>query len=192
METILKLDEVVITTPATKICSPVSFKLERGHRIVLNGANGVGKTCLVKAILGEHSYFEGSIERNSLVSVAYVPQLTNLNFFMALSIFDVINLLAPANRDEIVALGLLDRSKLNILWNDASGGERQKALLLRALLSNAPFLILDEPFNHLDKLSIRRVISILEAKKDRSILLITHQQFDILAEVINVHSWGDE
>jgi ABC-type bacteriocin/lantibiotic exporter with double-glycine peptidase domain len=70
-----------------------------------------------------------------------------------------------------------------------SGGQRQRLVIARALLSDAPVLILDEPTAHLDEASARAVVTdVLDAADGRSVLLITHRPegLDLVDEVVRL------
>lgn len=133
---------------------------------------------MVKTMLGLYKLSAGEIEKKfSDDQVTYVPQLGNIQFFLPLTILDVITLDFGVTHDEIQSVGLLSANQIDRLWNSASGGERQKALLTRAFTSSRNFLVLDEPFNHIDKNS--RAIATRLIKKacarGATIVLISHE-----------------
>ena len=156
----------------------MSFRLPAGELVLIEGDNGAGKTTLARSLLGLHRHYRGSIERHlGLEDVAYLPQLGNVQFFLPLTLRDVIELKGPRRAEDIVAVGLLREEILNRPWNSASGDERQRALLTRVFLSGARLLILDEPFNHLDQETRGRVTEALASRlaAGTAILMISHQ-----------------
>jgi zinc/manganese transport system ATP-binding protein len=180
MSSSLQLQDISAFTPDGRLLfEKVSFELKTGQILLIEGSNGSGKTTLVKVILGSHPYYQGHI-RNDFPDATYLPQLGNVQFFLPLTVLDIIQLQAPdATSESVFNLGLLtDRHSLSRPWNTASGGERQKALLTRAFLNSAHMRILDEPFNHLDQAARRRLVELI--KKENSsgcaVLLISHEQ----------------
>lgn len=173
---LVDLKEVSTFTPGGHILSDrISFALKKHEIILIEGDNGSGKTTLAKAILGLHKNFKGHI-RLRTSKVDYLPQMGNVQFFLPVSLHDAISLKSPSSLNEILDLGLMSESSLKRPWNSASGGERQKALLTRALLSRSEFLVLDEPLNHLDAQTRGRASALIEnlAKQGCAILLISH------------------
>ncbi len=127
------------------ILSPtVQFELQEGEVLFLRGENGAGKSTILKTILGLHKYFSGTFHFSAQPSeVQYLPQLGNLNFHLPLTLADMLE-----GKVDSPLLAGLDLSKK---WNTASGGERQKILFTSALMKKPRVLLLDEPFNHVDK-----------------------------------------
>ncbi len=179
MEKILELTDISIKTPnGRKLCSKINFHVESGDLLLIEGENGSGKTTLIKTILGLHKFFAGQMVRNlSVADIAYLPQLGNIQFFLPLTLLDVINLKAVGTEADIQGVGLLNVGFFQRSWNSASGGEKQKALLTRAFLSQAKLLVLDEPFNHIDKAARKIVIALISKARanGQAIILISHE-----------------
>ncbi len=198
MDTILKVNDLSIRYEQTEAIKNVSFEVKKGDFIGLVGPNGGGKTTLVKAILGLIQY-SGEINLlsktqkkfNSFSKIGYLPQKQTS-----------VNPLFPASVKEVVLLGLLSSKKSfkkinkedlqktentletlhisklkNKMFSDLSGGQQQKVLLARALVSNPEILILDEPSTALDPKSREDFFSLVEKlnkKNKTTIILITH------------------
>ena len=124
----------------------------------------------------------GTIRRElPLESVAYIPQLENTEVHLPLTLRDVLAI-SQKHLDWAKALsfGLLNKEHLNRAWNTASGGERKRTLLTRALLQNPAILILDEPFNHLDEksrdaMAQAMVNFLIPTDSPRAIIMVSHQ-----------------
>ncbi|MFM6929844.1 MAG: ATP-binding cassette domain-containing protein [Bdellovibrio sp.] len=141
----------------------VNFSLEPGEVLFLRGENGAGKSTLLKTLLNLHPYFSGQFKfQVPLSEIEYLPQLGNLHFHLPMTLADMLG--------AEIQSPLLKGLDLNKKWNTASGGERQKVLFSAALAKNPQVLILDEPFNHVDK------DACLLLEESLSNYLLTHPQ----------------
>jgi ATP-binding cassette subfamily F protein 3 len=127
-------------------------EVERGSRIALLGANGTGKSTLLKTIAGELAPVDGSFRLGTAVKVAHYwqeaegldPRHTVLEEVLDARQMD----LQPAR--DLLGRFLLSGDDIYKAVADLSGGERSRLALLRLLLAEANLLLLDEPTNHLD------------------------------------------
>ena len=135
-----------------KVFEPVSFSIQRGDRIALQGKNGTGKTSLLKWILGEKIAFEGEIQKGSALNISYVNQDTS-NLKGTLQRY--------AEKENIsysLFLGILrklgfSREQFDKKIEDFSGGQKKKVLLSKSLCQKSHLYIWDEPLNFIDVLS---------------------------------------
>jgi ABC-type Mn2+/Zn2+ transport system ATPase subunit len=153
----------------------VDFELFEGEVLYLTGENGAGKSTLLKTLLGLHKTRKGTFEIScKRDQIQYLPQLGNLNFHIPCTLQDMLPEAAPA-------LSLLKNLDLSKKWNTASGGERQKVLLAAALLKNPVLLVLDEPFNHVDKDSSLELETSLQeyllSHPQSSLMIVSHRAF---------------
>lgn len=165
----------------------LSFQLNSGGTVQIGGPNGVGKSTLIRALLGRWRSI-GSIQWDiPLKQVGLLPQLENTDVLLPLSLEDVltIGLGHQLDLNAITSVGLLEEKDLRRNWNTASGGERKRTLLTRLLLQNPKVLILDEPLNHLDHRSrdVVREKLVAFAKEDRGVIVVTHAPFPADAQV---------
>jgi ABC-type Mn2+/Zn2+ transport system ATPase subunit len=158
----------------------LDLKIESGDVVFLNGDNGSGKSTLLKTILGLHKKYEGHFSfQIPLTDVQYLPQLGNISFHLPLTLMDVLD----GASVETPLLRGLDLSKK---WNTASGGERQKVLMAGILSRQPLFLILDEPFNHVDKEAAQilevALTDYFKTHPESALLMISHRPVSAFGE----------
>ena len=167
------------------------------------GPNGGGKTTLIKSILGLHQPQKGKIHffKNGKevpeINMGYLPQYNNIDKKFPISVYEVIlsglskqksifqrysNEQHELVRQMIIQMGLEGMDKRAI--GELSGGQLQRALLGRALVSNPEVIILDEPNTYIDKRFEAKLYSLLEEiNKERAIILVSHDIGTILKNV---------
>jgi ABC-type Mn2+/Zn2+ transport system ATPase subunit len=165
----------------------VSFALEPGTVAAVLGPNGGGKTTLFRALLDELPVRRGRIELAG--RPAYVAQADRARLEFPVSALDVVLMgayrrtpawrrIARADRERALAtldrVGLADRARVR--FGALSGGQRQRVLVARALLQDAPVLLLDEPLSGVDAVSAARIEAVFgELRAERRTLLVaTH------------------
>lgn len=162
----------------------LSFDLQKGKIGLISGPNGQGKSTLLKIILGAHKPTSGTaVTRVSPRHISYLPQMQNKSFHIPLLLREVIDFARPNRHvaefeDDLSHLCLLSPTQRNISWNEASGGERQKALLSMALMSQSPLILLDEPLNHLDlegKERFTKALAYASHIRQKTLLMVSHE-----------------
>ncbi|MCM3109519.1 ABC transporter ATP-binding protein [Lederbergia lenta] len=170
-----------------KVISELNLTVNKGEFVTLIGKSGTGKSTILKLITGLLTQDEGEIGINgqaiSLGDVGYMPQRDLLLPWR--TIIDNIMLGTEIQKNTHVTLEevrtWLDRVGLlayeNALPNQLSGGMRQRAAFLRAMLTGKDVMLLDEPFGALDALTKKEMqtwlLSIWQ-ELDKTILFITH------------------
>lgn len=175
------------------LSKPLNLLMERGQKIVLTGANGIGKSTLIKSLLGLIPPFKGNIHKGDYLSVGYFEQESKRDNYNS-CIDDVWETFPAYTQYEIRAAlakcGLTNKhieSKIMVL----SGGEQAKVRLCKILNQESNLLVLDEPTNHLDVEAKDELKRALKAYKG-SILMCCHEpEFyeDIATDVWNCESW---
>ena len=176
------------------LSKPLNLSMERGQKIVLTGANGIGKTTLLKSILGLIPALNGGVELGDYLEIGYFEQEMDQSVtttcieeiwkdFPSLSQYEV--------RSALAKCGLTTKhieSKVKVL----SGGEQAKVRLCKLINKPTNILLLDEPTNHLDvdaKSELKRAL--MEYKG--SILMVCHEPdfYDGLAtDVWDCSEWS--
>lgn len=154
------------------------LEIRKGEKIGLIGKNGVGKSTLLKIIVGELKADSGEIKIGNRVQVGYLSQRhENLheNFTAIEELIEEFNLPTEKARAELAKLDLgaeIAEKKIAGM----SGGEKTRIALAKLILTGANFLILDEPTNHLD-LSAREAIESALKEFTGTILIVTHDRY---------------
>lgn len=177
-------------TPLTR---PVSFNIERGQKIAIKGVNGLGKTTLLKTILGLIPPLSGSITLGDYLEPGYFEQeesSKNENTALEDVWQEYPGLTNYQVRQALAMCGLTSEhitSKVFVL----SGGEAAKVRLCKLTLKDINWLVMDEPTNHLDVDAKEELKRALKAFKG-SVLLVSHEpEFyqDWITQVLNVEDW---
>lgn len=158
-----------------------NFEAKKGEFVTVLGPNGGGKTSFIRAILGLINY-KGSIKvfgkeakdlnKNDKRRIGYLPQFSFTNVNFPITVREVIEM--GGNLRYVKELGL--ENILEKLISKISGGERQRALIARALASDPDLIILDEPESSLDAKWWDKIINLLKSinKKGKTIIMVSH------------------
>src|SRR5439155_15339512 len=153
------------------------LEIERGERVALLGPNGVGKTTLLRTIMGELKPLGGHLELGHNVKFGYYSQShegLNANNTVVDEVRSVRNMTEQEARD-LLARMLFSGDNIYKQIGDLSGGERSRVALTKLTLTSANFLILDEPTNHLD-LDAQEALSDVLLKYEGTILFVSHDR----------------
>lgn len=158
------------------LSSPLTLEMERGSKIVLTGANGIGKTTLLKSILGLIPPLSGSVTLGDYLSIGYFEQEMDQGItttcieeiwkeFPGFTQYEVRSALAKCG---------LTTKHIESLVRVLSGGEQAKVRLCKLINQETNVLLLDEPTNHLDveaKAELKRALTEYRG----SILMVCHE-----------------
>ena len=188
---IYALKSVSLAFGDNQLFSNVELYINRGDKISLVGRNGSGKSTLLKVIAGVLEPDNGEIFAQPGIKIAYMPQEPDFGACKTLR--------------EVVRSGIGDYTpdqeyRVNILVEQfaiaaeqevskASGGERRKAALAKALIDNPDILLLDEPTNHLDIATIEQLEKIIKDFAG-AVVLISHDRM-FLSNTSEVTFWLD-
>lgn len=156
----------------------VSITVGRGEKIALLGPNGVGKSTLLKAIMGSID-FDGQVKLGHNVQISYFAQDQAEKLNPERSIFETVDLIAKGDlrKDLRSILGafLFSGEDIDKKVGVLSGGERTRLALCCLLLSPSNFLILDEPTNHLD-LQSKEVLKEALVHYEGTFIIVSHDR----------------
>jgi ATP-binding cassette subfamily F protein uup len=204
---VLEVSNLGVMLAGRELFSGFGFTFENGQRIGVTGRNGVGKTTLLRALIGDLAPTEGTVKAGELTRFNYVDQ-GRLQLNDERTVLEEI-----ADGTEFVQWGeaklslraylkrfLFEDDRISTQVKYLSGGERSRLLLARILKNGGNFLILDEPTNDLD-LSTLRVLEEALIAFPGVVLVVSHDRYflnrvctDILAFEDNAriaHSVGD-
>ena len=175
------------------ILSDVFLDFEKGEKIAVIGRNGVGKTTLLMALAGL-TRFEGKLlfqnkpchHGKHQQQIGYVPQRSQVRWDLPLQAIDVVmsgtagnpHFRGRAKRRERQELSYKALSEVGALplasrtINSLSGGQAQRVLIARSLVTNPDILLLDEPLVGLDTFALKQVVEVLHAKSQAGTLVI--------------------
>lgn len=184
----ISFQNVVFAYDDSPILRDVNLNIKAGEYIGIIGPNGGGKTTLLKLILGFLKPQKGTITVDN-AKLAYVPQQRRYDRHFPLSVEELVSqgLLhsshwqpAVAEALQLVGLSAFTKKPFRAL----SGGQLQRALIARALVSNPSILLLDEPTANLDPEAQEDIHTLLRSfKKKMTILMVSHDLNTIINEV---------
>ncbi len=173
----LVVDSLEIGYEGIPLLEPLSFTLKKGEKIAIIGQNGIGKTTLVKTILGEIPPIGGNYKWLDGTTVSHFDADSELD--EEKSPFEILRLARPelTNTEIRSRLGEagVDKEKALRPLNGLSGGEKSKTRLALMGLKRANFLIFDEPTNHLDQKAKEALFKAIDLFPG-AVILISHEK----------------
>jgi zinc transport system ATP-binding protein len=193
MEPIITIKNLSVRYDKITALEHVNLNIFGNDFIGIIGPNGGGKSTLVKAIMGVVEY-SGSIEygttllRNKKPHIGYLPQISSFDKAFPISVGEVVmsglqaeqGILRSYGKDERRRVDeILDKAQLSDLKKrsigELSGGQLQRVMLCRAIISNPRLLVLDEPTNFVDNRFENELYTLLqELNKEMAIIMVSH------------------
>lgn len=199
----LKVDHLFFSYDKTPVLDNVHLSIHEGEFIGIFGPNGGGKTTLLKLLLGFLEPSKGTISvlgkspKKVRTEVSYVPQIAKLDKQFPITVYELVLMgclskgdflgrLPSSTKNTVLdALEKVDLlTKKDVPFGSLSGGQAQRALIARALVSKPKILLLDEPTASVDPKAEQEILHILsELKGTMTILMVTHDLQTIVQKV---------
>ena len=199
----IELDSVAMQWDNHVALQNVTLSINEGDFVAITGPNGGGKTTLLRLILrlikptsGVVVYRSGGKVVDNL-EIGYLPQKNQIDSRFPITVEEVVSLglmsqsgLSKQERRERVAktialMGLENQSKR--LIGELSGGQLQRTLLGRAIVSNPRVLVLDEPLSYVDKAFEGRLYEIIAQLAQRTTIILVSHEMTRIATMANRH-----
>ncbi len=201
----IELKDITLTFDNRTILKGVNLTLNRGDFMLVVGANGGGKTSLIRVMLGlqkptsgEVLYYDKNFQYTTLAQerVGYLPQKNSLDLRFPISVREVVEsgLMGEKNLTKSGAekrvgemLGVMQLADLQSSpIGEVSGGQFQRALFARAIISNPSLLVLDEPTSYLDNFFTQKLYAILQQlSPSTTIVVVTHDNTTYTNTMVN-------
>ena len=200
--TLLTVDKATLSFGSRKIWDELSFAVNRGEFIALIGANGTGKSTLLKAIIGTQELDSGSINSEPGAALSYIPQHRTDDGFTPLKVKDLVRLGLDGHKPglpwpsaevrEKVSASLASvnaESLANESIGNLSGGEMQRVRVAQAMIGDPDLILADEPLSNLDLNQQLQVSELFEKQRQTTgaaVLFVTHDVNPIIEYVDRV------
>jgi len=183
---LIKLNKVSLNLQGRSILKDIQLTVRAGEIVTLIGPNGAGKSSLLKLALGLHPVSSGQRICLPNLRIGYMPQKLSLPETLPLSVKHFLQLARGYHKSQL--MNVCQRLNIEHLlkrpMQRLSGGELQRALLARALLSKPELLVLDEPVQGLDvsgQSELYHLISDLKNELNCGVLMVSHDLHLVMA-----------
>ncbi|HBS88878.1 MAG: hypothetical protein A2W91_00950 [Bacteroidetes bacterium GWF2_38_335] len=194
MSSILEIKNLYLKAGEKELCSDFSLSLKKGDKAVVEGSSGTGKSTLIHTILGFFPDYKGSIRFMDKelspetvhffrTGIAWMPQQITfrgkvLGFFEKTFDFHVNRHLRPTEKEisDYIGLFKLDKDTPDKKFEQISGGEKQRVILMVVLLLKRPLLLLDEPVSSLDEENKTVVTDVILGNPALTVLSASHDK----------------
>ncbi|MDN6070746.1 MAG: ATP-binding cassette domain-containing protein [Lactococcus plantarum] len=163
------------------LSSPINLDVRKYDAIAIVGPNGIGKSTLIKSIVGKHNLIDGEIKQGSNVMMGYYDQeqrdLTTSNTVIE-ELWQAHTLTPEVEIRNRLGAFLFSGEDVKKIVGMLSGGEKARLLLAKLSMENDNFLVLDEPTNHLD-IDSREVLENALIDFEGTLLFVSHDRYFI-------------
>lgn len=198
----LSIDDMTVAYHRQPVLWNIDYDAPAGRLVAIIGPNGAGKSTLIKAVLnlvprasGVVRFFGDTFE-HARHRIAYVPQRTSVDWQFPVTALDVVTMglyrqigwfrpVRTAHRQQALAalerVGLADFARRQI--SQLSGGQQQRVFLARALVQEADFYLMDEPFAGVDAATERAIVELLrELRRQGRTAMVVHHDLQTVTE----------
>ncbi len=181
---ILELHYISMAFGAKKLFTDFAYKFQKGERVGIVGPNGAGKTTLLRVMTAEIKPSAGRVVWGETVKVGYFRQ-DGILLLKDKRVIDVIRDIADylplkngrkLSAEQLLERFMFSRPQQQVYVSQLSGGEKRRLHLLEVLMTNPNFLILDEPTNDLDIITLNMLEDYL-VHFDGCVLVVTHDRY---------------
>ncbi|WP_158993539.1 ABC-F family ATP-binding cassette domain-containing protein [Mucilaginibacter sp. L196] len=177
---LVTLENVTKKYPAIDILDKADAIIEKGDKIALIGANGKGKSTLLRIVANADNEFEGKKEIGHNVTQTFFAQHQLESLHLESQILQELQAFAPKHTEtelrSILGSFLFTGDDVFKKIKVLSGGEKSRVALAKALTADANFLVLDEPTNHLDIASVNILIQALQ-QFEGTFIVVSHDRY---------------
>ncbi|MDZ4094254.1 MAG: metal ABC transporter ATP-binding protein [Paracoccaceae bacterium] len=183
---LLAASHICLRLGGIEVLHDVSLAIEPGEIVTIVGPNGSGKSTLLRALIGVLPLAQGQVTQRAGLKIGYVPQRLAIDRSMPMTVRRFLSLPVrhtPAQTDAVLARVGVPEVALRPMTG-LSGGQFQRVLLARALLSEPDILILDEPTQGLDQpgeAGFYRLIEEVRAQTGVAVLMVSHDLHVVMA-----------
>lgn len=195
---VLRVTDVSIGyDPHNILATPINLNVDKHHSIAIVGPNGVGKSTLLKTILGQISLISGKIKIGANVSIGYYDQEQHTlheNKTILAELWDEHPQTSEKDIRSTLGSFLFSGDDIEKKISSLSGGERARVMLTKLSMNHDNFLILDEPTNHLD-IDSREVLENAVNEFNGTVLFVSHDRYfinQVSTEIIEITSNGSK
>ncbi|WP_068402835.1 ABC-F family ATP-binding cassette domain-containing protein [Pedobacter cryoconitis] len=176
---VIRIENATKRYPNIDILENAEAVIEKGDKIALIGANGKGKSTLLRMVAGVEA-FEGSCETGHNVTTTFFAQHQLESLHLGNTILEELQAFAPKHTDtelrSILGCFLFTGDDVFKKIKVLSGGEKSRVALAKSLTTDSNFLILDEPTNHLDIQSVNILIQALK-QFEGTFIAVSHDRY---------------
>lgn len=183
---LLSAAHVCVRFGETEVLHEVSLKVDPGEIVTIVGPNGSGKSTLLRALLGIVPVAAGDVARKPGLRIGYVPQRLQIDRSLPMTARRFLSL--PQRHRPEAVMAALRRvgvpEAADRMLTDLSGGQLQRVLLARALLTEPEILVLDEPTQGLDQpgeAGFYRLIEEARKETGAAVLMVSHDLHVVMA-----------
>lgn len=203
---IIELHDVGMTWEKRTVLKGINLTVNHGDFLAITGPNGGGKTTLLRLILrllkpttGTVRYYADGKNVVPTLPIGYLPQKNMIDAHFPITVREVISLgvkktqMAQASRllaEAIDLVGLKEHTDASL--GSLSGGQLQRALLARAIISRPEVLVLDEPLSYVDKQFEQRIYKIISDLAPTTTIILVSHEVSTIASMANRHIIVDQ